>query len=197
MFIIVGYYTPNYKNVAEKYLISSVKKLGLSSFIIPIDSMKTWVQNTNFKPIFIRQCLELFKNDIVYIDVDATVNCYPEEFDVIPDKYILAVHNFEWKFHYTQHQNSDFKQIASGTIFFRNNNVKNNEKSIDICNKWAKQTETVCPDQFALEKIIKKDNIEYYNLNRKYCYIETQPNGSLPIVPIFNPVITHYQFSRK
>lgn len=191
MFRIISYYTPSYKEIAEKYLLPSVKNLNLSYYIPEVANLGDWEANTNYKPVFIKDCLGAFEENLIWADCDATINSYPDLFNYIPSQFDIAIHFLEWKLHYPQHKDSDVKELASGTIFFRNN-----FNSIDIVNKWIENTKITKPDQKALEKTIKENNISYYNLPRKYCYVLTHCNGQKSYIPLANPIISHHQISR-
>ena len=192
MFKIISYYTPNYKDVAEKYLLPSVKRLNLSYYIPEISSKGDWVANTDYKPFFILDCLLQHKEDLVWIDCDATINIFPDLFNNIPKQFDIAIHFLEWRLHYSWHKDSNVKELASGTIFFRNN-----EYSKIICQKWIDNSKHIKPDQKALEQTIKETNVSYYNLPREYCYITHHPNGQTSYVLIENPTISHHQVSRE
>lgn len=52
-------------------------------------------------------------------------------------------------------------------------------------------------EQKGLELALKKmTNIKVFKLPREYCYISTTPKGK-PFKTLKNPIITHYQMSRK
>ena len=188
--ILVAYYTFNYKKVFEKYLSSSLKQLKNNYYIKEIKKDDGWKINTNYKPIFISNCLKKFKNkDIVYLDVDATINCHPILFDKLPKEYDIAIHYLNWGVHYGYQHNK--KELLSGTIYFRNNDIINNY----IIPKWIKNIDHYYWEQKSLDYALKT-NVNIYELPRNYCYINSTPKG-LPAIQIINPIITHFQAGRK
>jgi len=66
-----------------------------------------------------------------------------------------------------------------------------------LVDDWIKETGIDKPQQKVLQKIIERDKIKVFELPLSYCYIETLPNGQKPNIKIENPVISHYQASRK
>jgi hypothetical protein len=194
MYKIISYYTPNYKEIAEKYLISSVNKLNLPNYIIEIPSLGSWKNNTNYKPIFIKECLEKFTENLVWIDCDATINSYPIYFNQLDNSSIdFAYHLLSWELHYGRPQDKNKFQFASGTLYF-----KNNKKTKQLIDKWIEYSKNIQPDQKSLENAISMlSSLNTMILPREYCYIETLPNGNKPNNSINNPIISHFQSSRN
>lgn len=192
--IIVSYYTKNYTDIAYKYLIPSVKKLNLPHYITEIPNLNNWKEATDYKPIFINNCLTLHKSDLVFIDCDATVNEYPELFDRLNESagIHIAYHYLSWETHYGRPKDKDRFEFASGTLYFRNN-----EKIKQLIIEWIKNTKIYSPEQKALEIAIKySKNLHTFDLPRSYSYINSTPRGE-PATKLDNPIITHYQASRE
>lgn len=188
---IVSFYTLNYKPVAEKYLIPSLKKLSIEPYIICVPNLNNWKTATDYKATFVQECLNGFKEDIVWIDCDATVNYYPELFDNIPIEYDIGVHYFDPTLFYDDIIKPP--HVASGTIF-----IRNNEKIKILVNEWIENTKYTRWEQMALQLAIEHNStIKNYNLPRSHCYINSQPNGKPPRVIIEQPVIEHFQASRE
>jgi len=194
MYKIISFYTPNYKAIAEKYLISSINKLNLNNYIIEVPNQGNWKENTNYKPIFIKECLEKFKENLVWIDCDATINSFPIYFDQLDKSNIdFTYHLLSWEKHYGRPRDKGKFEFLSGTLFFRNNDLVK-----QFVNIWTECSEEIYPDQKSLDYTLKKfGNINSEILPREYCYIDTLPNGNKPSIIIENPVITHYQASRS
>lgn len=189
MYKIISFYTPNYKEIAEKYLIPSVNKFKLSNYIIEVPDLGSWKKNTDYKPLFIKDFILKNKTNIIFIDVDATINSYPDLFDNIPLAYDIGIHYLDWKIHYNT---INKKELLSGTIFLRYNN-----NTIRLLNLWIDLTKHCHVEQNALDKTLKQmSDIKIYELPREYCYIETLPSGNKPNNPIDNPIISHHQISR-
>lgn len=191
-YIIVSYYTPNYKEIAKKYLLNSLKNFPtLEKHIVEINLNSTnWYNNTNYKPMFILECLKLFDKDLVFTDADSTINSYPYLFEKIPKKYDIGLHYLEWK---KQYGNINKKELLSGTLYLRNNiKIKN------IVEEWRDNVGYGGRvEQKILEQVLQNnEDIEIFDLPREYCYIETTPKGK-PFTIINNPVISHFQASRN
>jgi hypothetical protein len=190
-YTIIGYYTPEYKKVAETNILQSLKKFpNLVHHFIEIKNRGTWYHNTNYKPIFIKDCLDLFTDDLAIIDVDATINSYPYLFDNLPKKYDISFHYLQWKL---QYGNINKRELLTGTMYLRNN-----KKIHDLVNKWVDNLDyTGRTEQKVLEKIIEQEsNLSVFELPREYCYIESIPDGK-PFTIVENPIISHYQYSRE
>ena len=151
-----------------------------------------WYKNTAQKPKVIGNLLStLPENDcLVFLDADCTIEKYPDLFDQIPEEYDLGCHWLSWKEWYGH--DIDFKELLSGTLFFRNN-----KKMRDLCADWytlAKHSDTW--EQKILGEILEfRNNIKTYDLPLEYIYINTRPGDLQPLVKL-DPVIRHYQMSR-
>jgi len=194
MYKIISYFTPNYREIAGKYLISSVDKFKLDNYIIEVPSLGSWKNNTNYKPIFIKECLEKFKENLVWIDCDATINSYPIYFDQLDNSSTdFAYHLLSWELHYGRPQDKNKFQFASGTLYFRNN-----EKINQLINKWIEYSKNIYPDQKSLENALSTfSNLNTMIFPREYCYITSTPKGESPSVILENPIISHFQQSRS
>lgn len=192
-FKIVSFYTLNYKEVAEKYLIPSLKRLNIEPYIICVPNLNNWKLATDYKAQFCLDCLNGFKEDIVWIDCDATVNYYPDLFDELSNSNVdIAYHLLSWETHYGRPKDMGKFQFCSGTLYF-----KNNEKVKQLANKWIEYTKIYSPEQKALEEAIKQTpELIKAELPREYCYIESVPGGHPPAIPLERPLISHYQVSR-
>jgi len=191
--IYISYYTSNYKIIYEQYLKSSLKKFDLKYYVKLIDNKGSWKLNTNYKPLFIQQCLQQFKENLVFCDVDATINSYPELFYNIPQEFDIGVYFYSGEIEGNQLTDKSKWGILTGTLY-----IKNNEKVFNLINKWISFLPDVRWEQTALTLAINESSdIKVYNLPREYCYITSKPDGSLPNNPINNPIISHYQISRK
>lgn len=192
---IVSFYTTNYKPIYEKYLKTSFDKLQLLNYVEEIPNFKDWSTATNYKPKFILKCLDLFPNEnIVWTDIDSIITTNPILFEELSNSnYDFAYHKVSWEQLYGRPSDKNIYQVASGTMFFKNNFITKK-----FLNSWIEKTKNYAPDQVALEKTLNEIHfINIYNLPRTYCYIITKPNGEPPSIQITNPIIVHYQSSRK
>lgn len=189
---IVSFYTPSYQRVAKKYLLPSLNRLQLDNYILADVQLDNWYKATSYKATFVKECLNKFDTDIVWVDIDAIINVYPGLFDTIPEEFDIAVHYFDPQKFYT-HITPSKPHVASGTVYFRNN-----EKTKKLVDEWIAIIPKYRLDQASLQFVIENNKeIKLYQLPHEYCYITSQPNGLPPKVILDAPVISHYQASRR
>lgn len=195
-FLIISYATKNtpYEQILDDYLLKSVRKQGLPYYTELIDDLGTWYKNTAYKPKFILETLDKFKDQcLVFIDADATIERYPDLFLEIPEYYDLGIHFLDRNKWYG-HNETNNMELLSGTIFLRNN-----EHIRRLVRHWHEEAERTQEwEQKALQRVLKQHiDINVSELPLSYCYIKTLPNGREPLNKIDNPVIVHYQLSRQ
>ena len=196
-FIVVSFYTENtpYEEIINKYLIASLKNFpDIKSRIFKVPTKHNWTRNVGMKPEIIEEALNLYPyHNIVFIDADATIEIYPLLFNHIPNTYDIAVHYLDWATWYGRPEETR-QELLSGTLFF-----SNTDKVKSLVRHWKQDCDTHnLPDARALEDIIQqnKGEVNVCPLPLSYCYIDSLPNGDLPLVKIDYPVIKHYQASR-
>lgn len=168
----VSFFTPEYQSFADN-LELSLRKYGLKYEIRKIQSLGKWAKNCNYKPAFIREMMEKYNTPIVWLDADASVEGYPFLFDnTIAD---IAVH-------YRRGH-----ELLSGTIYF-----SNTSKSKELVDLWLKEAEKrpMELDQELLRYAMTCWKGSVKRLPERYCNI-------FDLMNIPNPVITHWQASRK
>ena len=188
--IVIAYYTDNYTEYINR-LIKSCIKFGLSYAAKPIEDQGGWVNNCLYKPTFIRDMLEHYKEPVLYVDADAEfVQCPLLSKDDIDCD--IAVHTLDWGKY--RDKRKGYFELLSGTIYFNYT-----DKALEILNEWIEkcQNERDCFDQWHLDKIIHEkrgyfgdQDLRIYDLPAQYCYIKeimTEPN----------PVILQHQASRE
>ena len=170
---IISFYTIDtpYEQEAEA-LVKTLKEFDLEYHIYSVKSKGNWALNCAQKSTVLKQALEDFDDDILYVDADARVLRRPELQDDLPGFCI-------W--------NNMRKQVElmSGTIYFPNNSISRN-----IIDDWI-EAQTHKPqewDQKVLQSVI--DPYEYIVLSLEWCYIEK-------FMQIQDPIILHTQASRR
>lgn len=195
MFTVVSWYTLNtpYKEIFDSHLLPTLIKEELPYKIYPMEPLKNWKENTNLKSLVIEKALSEIESDILILDADCTVNCYPELLDKIPMKYDMGLFYLDWGTWYGHTQGK--KELCSGTIFLRNRpKVK---KLIEDWKILTQRNNNKLVDQRFLELALKmNDTLNIYDLPIEYCYINSLPSGDKPLIECENPIITHYQASR-
>jgi len=195
-FTIYSFYTEEspYQEITNKYLIASINKLEkrIPLEIIKAQNFHHWGKNVAQKPFIILQLLDEKKDNIVFVDADATIEQYPQLFHDIPEEYDIACHILDWDTWYKN--KSHVKELLTGTMYFRNR-----EKVKSLCREWYIKAEDGSGwEQTILEGILeKRKDIKIFELPISYCYIKTLPTGKEPHVKIENPVIVHHQVSRN
>jgi len=189
----IGYYTPgNYEKVMNTYLRPSLEKWHLPHYIEEVPDLGNWYLNTSFKPKFIKQCLEKFKQDIIFLDADAKIEKDPILFSQIHKNYDIAVHQLDWNRQWRGTSGAK-RELLSGTMLFRYN-----EKVLKMLDIYISECESNIGkwEQQILQEILQvyKD-IKIYELPAEYCTVILH-NGKVPNY-IKDPVIIHYQKSRE
>lgn len=179
--LVVAYYTKNtpYEDEA-KSLRLSLDALKLEHYILGIDNLGSWQKNTQYKPRFLKHCLERYPNrPLLYIDVDAIVIKYPTEIQTL--QCDLAA---------TRYPNRG--DVQSGTLFLGATghcryiidqwiamNERYPEKLPDGREAW---------DQRTLTMIINNVMMDYRALPLEYCWICGYTARQYPHM---SPVIVH------
>ncbi|GAH15924.1 unnamed protein product, partial [marine sediment metagenome] len=189
------FYTKNnrYREVMNKFLLPTLKKWDLKYYIEAIESLGNWNKNTSFKANFILEMLEKWKQDIIWIDADATIEQYPNLLYNIPPDKDIAVFYLDWYLHWKKKPNRNKRELISATMMFRYN-----PKVIKFVKQWIKQCEEnpYIWEQKVLQEMLKTDNtLNVYELPPEYCSIILY-NGKVPRY-IEKPVIIQHQASRK
>lgn len=188
-FLVIAYYTTGnpYQTLSEN-LRKSCKEFNLPLFLKPIEDLGSWESNTHYKANFIKECLDRFSEDLVYVDVDAEFKRYPDLFESLDCDIAYRTENFRWR----------KNEALSGTIFIRNNS--NTKSLIDL---WisineanpAKRINPETWEQANMQRAVQQTpEISYKNLPPEYTYIFDHTRSMYPGI---SPVIEHYQASRK
>jgi len=193
--IFVGYYTrlTPYQIVMSTKLLPSLEKWNLDYDIEGIDDRGNWFANTSYKAEFILNMLNKHKQDVCFLDADATIEKFPELLFKIPQKYDFACHFLDWYLHWRNQRGHANRELLSGTMVFRYNPkvLALMEIYIEECRKHPMVWE-----QKILQGVLAKDkNVKILNLPASYCAVVKFDNK----VPdyIEEPVIIHWQASRK
>ena len=181
-FLIVGYYTKDtlYENEAKR-LRASLEKFDVPHHLEAIEDIGGWYANTCFKPTFLKQMMKKFPDhNIVYVDCDAELFHFPELFCEFTGN--VGVYVFDRSCYNASVQGFE---VLSGTVFLRNN-----DEVRELVEVWEKEciANPNTWDQKSLEKVL---NGNYTELPGEYCKIFDRMEW------ILDPVIVHYQASRK
>jgi hypothetical protein len=176
-FVVVSFYTEKTPYADEvKKLAASAERFGLNCWIKGAPNLGSWEKNCQYKAVFIREALDQFSDDVVWVDADAVFEQIPTLFDELTCD--IAYHYLEYR-----------KELLSGTLF-----IKNNEKMRASLDQWIALNKTNNEwDQKNLQQIVEQDNtLQCDILPEAYCKIHKHK-----VQVERNPVITHYQASRR
>lgn len=188
-FLVIAYYTSgNHYQTLSENLRKSCKEFNLPLFLKPIEDLGSWEKNTHYKANFIKECLDRFSEDLVYVDVDAEFKRYPDLFESLDCDIAYRTENFRWR----------KNEALSGTIFIKNNTITK-----ELINLWvsinesnpAKRINPETWEQANLQRAVQQTpEISYKNLPPEYTYIFDHTRSMYPEI---SPIIEHYQASRK
>lgn len=182
----------SYETVANNIIMPSLIKFNLpyKNYIKP--NLNNWDLNTRYKAHIILEALEEFNEDLVFIDADGEIKQYPSLFYNISPQFDIGVCYIDWYLHWKNIKNCTKMQLASGTLF-----IKNNNRVKDLIKNWIiEQRKSSILEQQILQNLLNKSpEIKVYNLPIEYCVIPLHDN-SIPNY-IKEPVILHHQISRK
>jgi len=192
--ITVSYATKNtpYEKVLNERLLPTLKKFNLRYDIAYPEDFGSWQANTHIKAEIIKQMLLKHKEPIVFLDADATIECYPELFFKLQD-YDMSYHSFDFDFYWKNKEGSSKREVLSGTLYFRYN-----EKVLQFIDEWIEENKKSTQwEQKNLQIVVErwKGKLKIYPLPLEYIAIVKGGDR----VPNFikNPVIVHHQASRR
>ena len=175
-----------------KSLIESCEKWNLAYHIEPIESFGSWELNCSYKPFFLLSKLQEFKRPLFWVDADGVFLQPPsllEEFSAD-----LAV-----RINASCAANHPSK-VVSSSIF-----VNETQEAATLLKQWASECYRVLSapdrerefwDQVGLRDVIFSGShgAKVVNLPHSYTTIDGHPVDQKEIL---NPVIMHYQASRR
>jgi hypothetical protein len=185
----ISFYTDgHYADIIEKYFHPSVVKFNLPYQIYRRPNLHDWLKNGKYKTEIILEALKSTTDDIVFLDADAEIRCFPELLYHIPEEYNIAVHAFDWFKFWRNKEGQTKREILTGTIYLRNN-----EETIKFVEEWNKlNQESQEWGQRILQKLLEQNKIKYYNLPFEYCRILRGKGGITS-----TDVIVQHQASRE
>lgn len=192
--IFISYYTIGvYEKVINDLLLPSLKRWGLTYDIVGIKDLGSWQLNTGLKCQVIRDMLLQHKEDICFLDADATIEQYPKLLFHIPDEFDIAIHMLDWQLFWRNKIGESQRELLSGTMV-----VKYKESTIKLLDEWvvAVKLHKSVKEQKVLEKLLLENKkYKLFDLPPNYCAIK-KFDGTIPEY-IGKPVILHHQISRK
>jgi len=167
-YIIVSYYTKGtgYEYEAQN-LVASLEEFGINYCVEGRQSFGSWCVNAQHKAVFLQEMLQRFnEKSVVWIDADAVVMQYPEEFDSVDADIGVCYRDYSL---FPCRSRSNGKELLSGTIYFSNNG--RTEKLIDDWVRINSQSPALW-DQRSLESAININRgLRIKELPPQYCQI--------------------------
>ena len=190
--ILISYYTTgtSYEKEIQK-LINSLGNHEIDYCIFGKPPLGSWRKNLDHKSAVIRDALKMFPGkDIVFVDSDAIVEKYPVIFDELSND---GLYDIAAAFH-KYNGSVGIGSLLSGTLWLRNNDITQAIVSgwhrIGLKNNDVRHQHCL---RLAIDEIMMGGNLFFvYRLPTAYTYIFDYNYGKK-----INPVITHYQASRK
>ena len=187
-FVLVCYYTiGSVYEAPAKALENKAKERGVKCHVRGISDRGGWCENTDFKPVFISECMRDFNDDIAYTDADSVMHAYPSLFDSPAADIIIRKQDFRWR----------KGEWMSGTFFMRNC-----ETNARVVEEWASRVSASKTtrnnprtwEQHHLGSAIESCGASWSQLPAEYiCFDHIEQE----VGKIANPVFTHMQYSRK
>ncbi len=192
--IFISYFTKNtpYEKVMNTHLLPSLQKWDLKYDIQAVEDLKNWNSNTRYKAKLIKEALIKYKEDVCFLDADATIESYPDLLFNIPKEYDIALHQLDWFLFWRNEIGNKHRELLSGTMI-----IKYSEKNLKLIDQWILKDENDihAKEQKNLEElIIDNPNYKIHDLPASYCAI-IKRDGSIPKY-IGKPIILHHQVSR-
>lgn len=173
---IISFYTPTweYPSYAAK-LIDNCKQQSVDYNIEQLTDTGSWILNTKLKSAYIKKCMDVFDEPLLWIDVDGSLVGKPEHLNLSVDfmgKPQLTGPKRSWHV---------------GTLFF--NNTDSSKKLINDWVSLSQNNPNGGTDEFYFEQAwqINKTNIKYDILPD--CYFKILTKKSNIILP--DDVIVH------
>jgi len=179
-YVVVSFYTLNsgYEVEIQEKLIPSLKRLNVPYDVVGLNSQGSWNLNIYQKAYVIRDMLIKHESmDIVWLDSDAVLCRNPDEFESMDE-------DFGCHFRFG-------RKLSSGTMFFRNNG-----RIVSLVNDWVEAIEGHPEYGVVTEQAILKDVLER-RVDVSVCRLPLEYSMIFDAVQVEDPVVTHYQASRR
>ncbi len=123
---IVSFYTPHYEGQLEPW-VEAIRKTMIPYFVTCRPDAGNWRANVRMKPTFLLECLEQFKEPILWIDIDGIVRGDLTPATVADTKYDFGAWFIPWDQMSPAHRPGGAKTendgISSGTMYWNNTDV--------------------------------------------------------------------------
>jgi hypothetical protein len=181
---IICFYTKNTPYEQEYNVFKeSLEKYNLDHHAYAIENSGQWEINCSMKSKIIRQAIDEFDDNLLYLDVDARIVRQPPFKEIEKDIPGFCV----WHPRYRKNG-----QLASGTIYFPNNTL-----SRKVLDAWIEeqQKDLSAWDQDTLFSVFKK--FDHFLLHHDWINIVGVDGSESFLLKTDNPIILHTQASRK
>ncbi len=188
-YIIISGYT--YNTIYEKEikdLESDLKRFNLPYKLYGYTDRGEWTKNTMVKAELFQKAMNEFPNrDIIWLDADSVILHEPIFFkELINKDFDICCYYYD-----KRKDGKRYKELLSGTIIFRNNNLMQN-----VVDNWVNDTSGVEWDQRILQKYVDgKYHDKLKKLDLPNQYIKIRGGGENPRT-LKNSIVVHKQLSR-
>lgn len=194
--LYVSYYSKGtgYEIEIER-LRDSLRNFGVEYEFIGIEDLGSWRQNIHARIQVLRDALDRFQRDIVYIDADGAMIHYPDLFDnfdadfgaVWLDREKYFPNNWTQSF-YGEDPAGKW-EVLGGTMYFKNN--KRTRAMLDAWEVLDAPMKTRLSQVHLVSAMAMVPNLKIRKLPDNYCQIFDI------MAAAGEPVIEHYQASRR
>ncbi len=166
-------------------LIKSCRKFNVPHIISEYPNFHCWYKNHHKKPAFLLNMMNQYPDkNIVWVDCDAVFNEYPELFNKLEECDVdFACHFRNWKY--------GKDELLTGTMY-----LKNHSLTKELLSRWMRfnRKNPTIWGQRNLQRVFDKYKhmMKVERLPFAYCAVFDDEK-----IKKIDPVITHYQCSRK
>jgi hypothetical protein len=192
--VIVSYFTANtvYEKIMMKYLLPSLEEFNVGHHIFALKNLGSWAENVRMQATIILMAMQCYPNrNIVWLDADTTIRHYPALAQLFPERTDIGTFWLEPDTHFGKL--NPRTELTTGILY-----IKNTEKMKLFTQEWEKRTlESKKNHRIILADLIIEKQLELSNffIPRAYAYVPDREDGSLPVVPLPDPVIVQHQLS--
>lgn len=201
-FRVVSYYTRKtiYEAIMVNYLLPCLEILQIPNAIYSVDNTGNWENNASFQPSMIWRALKTWPDQaIVWMDSDVIVRDYPILFEEIPSRCDVGLYYMQYSDHYNANPPHGIEMpkpiLTTGVIWFNNS-----PKTLALVEEWMERIAKDPKKSYRLHftELINSrliDSLSFFLIPREYAYIAEKDDGSIPAIPMKNPIICQFQAS--
>lgn len=169
--LIISFYTNDWRYPDHaKRMQEDCERLGLEHYIKEKESTKDYIKNTAIKPFFIKECLEIHRRSVLWVDVDGILLKDP------------MLENLNTDFAATEYQNAELDRDWAVSILWFNYTPGCLALVEEWCNNSIGKTDEAAFD-IAWKKL--KDSVTVTKLPIEYCFNKWRNTLTVPRDTVF------------